>query len=275
MAGHGHSPPVLEQRAETLVNSLSRTATAVVAALALAVPVGTFAASAQAAPGGPGASAAETHDLAKKPKKGKSRVKLTLKKSAAFSHVGQPGVKITAVVKNGKRAAKGKVTFSVNGAKAGKKKLKKGKATFRMPSTNAPGSYRVTAKYKGVKKNSKIRVYNSALSLSATSFTVSKAADSFDLPALTGSVVFKDVAAKGGYVDIYQDGRNKEGSSSPFYCCMDIVADNGTFEFSGYSFLGKVQQKPVGTYTYQAFYTETPSYAEYIYSTPITVTVTP
>lgn len=257
------------------MNPFSRTATAVVAALALAVPAGAVASGAQANPGGASASAADAHAqaAAKKPKKKKSSI--ALKKSAAYSHVGQPGVKLTAVVKNGKRAAKGKVTFSVNGSKVAKKKLKKGKASFRMASTNAPGSYKVTAKYKGTKKNTKVRVYNSAIQLSQTSFTFSDATPSYELPGMTGSVVFKDSPAKEGYVDIYQDGRNKEGSSSPYYCCMASVNNDGTFQFSS-TFLGRVQDKHgPGTYTYQAFYTDGPAFDDYIYSTPITITITP
>ncbi|WP_164477732.1 Ig-like domain repeat protein [Nocardioides pantholopis] len=259
------------------MNLFSRTAAAAVTALALAIPTGTFVASAQAAPGDSVTAAANGQDSERqKPKKGKKgkKGKLSLKRSAAYSHVGQPGVKVTAVVK--KKRAKGKVTFSVNGAKARKVKLKKGKASFRLPSGNAPGTYKVTAKYKGAKKATKVRVYNSAIQLSATSFTISKSADSYDLPALTGSVVFKGTPAKKGYVDIYQDGRNKAGSSSPYYCCMASVASNGTFQFSSYTFLGEVQEKKQpGTYTYQAFYTDGPAFADYIYSTPITVTVTP
>jgi len=252
------------------VNLLSRTTAAVVTTLALTIPAGAFATSAQAAPGG--AVGSETHgqELAKKKAK-KPRIKL--KRSAAYSHVGQPGVKVTAVLK---RSAKGKVTFTVNGAKARKVKLKKGKASFRLPSTTAAGTYKVTAKYKRAKKTTKVRVYNSAIKLSATSFTISKSADSWDLPTLTGSVVFKGTPAKKGYVDIYQDGRNKAGSSSPYYCCMATVAANGTFTFGSSTFLGRVKdrQQP-GTYTYQAFYTDGPAFADYIYSTPITVTVTP
>lgn len=238
---------------------------ATVAALALTIPVGTFATSAQAAPGGTTA-AAQGQDPAEK------KAAFTLKRSAAYSHVGQRGVKVTAVF--AKKSAKGKVAFSVKGSKARKVAIKKGQAAFRLPKGKAPGVYKVTAKYKGTKKSTKVRVYNSAIQLSATSFTISKAADSWDLPGLTGSVVFKGVAAKKGYVDIYQDGKNKQGSGSPFYCCMASVGDDGTFQFSSTTFLGKVQKKQPGTYTYQAFYTDGPSFDDYIYSTPITVTVT-
>ncbi|MQW76741.1 hypothetical protein GHK92_12725 [Nocardioides sp. dk4132] len=246
------------------MNLLNRAAVATAAALAFTITAGSVVTSAHADPGT--LAAAQGQDAAEK------KAKFTLKRSAAYSHVGQRGVKVTAVLK--KKSAKGKVAFSINGSKARTVKVKKGKAAFRLPKSKAPGVYKVTAKYQGTKKSTKVRVYNSAIQLSGTSFTISKAADSWDLPALTGSVVFKGVAAKKGYVDIYQDGKNKGGSSSPFYCCMASVADNGTFQFSSLTFLGKVQEKKAGTYTYQAFYTDGPAYDDYIYSTKITVTVT-
>lgn len=253
------------------VPTIRRTATAVVAALALSVPTAALAGSAQAAPA---VSQVDQHGQALA-KKAKKKLKVKLKRSAAYSHVGQSGVKVTAVVSKGKKKAKGKVSFSVNGAAAATKKLKKGKASYQLSSSNAPGSYTVTAKYKGKKKSTTVTVYNSAISLSATEFTISKATASYDLPSLTGTVQYKDKPATSGWVDIYKDGNKKGGSSSPDYCCMDGVAADGTFEFGGYSFLGKVQELPVGDYTYQAFYTETASFAEYIYSTPIVVHVVP
>ncbi|MDF1605133.1 Ig-like domain repeat protein [Nocardioides sp. YIM 152315] len=255
------------------MNLIHRTATAVVAALALSVPTAAITATASnAAPAG--VSHADQHSQIVG-KKAKKKVKLKLKRSAKYSHVGQTGVKLTAVAKKGKKKAKGKVTFTVNGAAVAKKKLRKGKASYRLASTNAPGVYTVTAKYKGKKKSTKVRVYNSAISLSAVEFTVSQATDSWDLPAMTGTVQYKDKPANDGYVDIYKDGNKKGGSSSPDYCCMASVADNGAFEFGGYSFLAKVQEMPVGDYTFQAFYTETASFAEYIYSSPIVVHVVP
>ncbi|QWF21855.1 Ig-like domain repeat protein [Nocardioides sp. LMS-CY] len=258
------------------MNLISRTATAVVAALALSLPTAALT-SAQAAPssaGQAGATQAAQHGQAVA-KKAKKKVKVKLKRSAKYSHVGQKGVKVTAVVSKGKKKAKGKVSFTVNGTAAATKKLKKGKASYQLSSTNAPGTYSVTAKYKGKKKSTTVKVYNSAISVSATEFTISKATNSWDLPALTGTVQYKDKPATTGWVDIYKDGNKKGGSSSPDYCCMDGVAADGTFEFGGYSFLGKVQELPVGDYTYQAFYTETASFAEYIYSTPIVVHVVP
>jgi hypothetical protein len=248
---------------------LRRTAVGVVAALALAVPTSAVTVSATAAPG---ASQSEQAPLAKKKAK---KVKVALKRSSAYSHAGQAGVKVTATATKGKKKLKGKVTFLVNGTAATTSKLRKGKASYRMASTTPPGLYTVTAKYKNKKKSTKVRVYSSAISVSATAFTISASADSWDLPGLTGTVQFKDAPATKGYVDIYQNGNVKGGSSSPDYCCMAAVKAGGTFDFSGYSFLGKVQDKGPGTYSYQAFYTDDAGFDDYIYSTPITVTVTP
>jgi hypothetical protein len=55
---------------------------------------------------------------------------------------------------------------------------------------------------------------------------------------------------------------------------MATLAADGSFSFSS-TFLSDAQERGVGTWTYRAFYTETASFAEYIYSQPITVTVTP
>ncbi|GAA4756262.1 hypothetical protein GCM10023350_47280 [Nocardioides endophyticus] len=248
-----------------------RSAVGVVAALALAVPTSAVTLSATAAPG---ASQSEQAPAAKLVAKKKAKkVNVGLKRSAAYSHVGQPGVKVTATVTKGKKKLKGKVTFLVNGAAATTSKLRKGKAAYRLASTTPPGLYTVTAKYKGKKKSTEVRVYSSAISVSATTFTISASATT--LPTLTGTVQFKDAPATKGYVDIYQNGNVKDGSGSPDYCCMASVQAGGTFSFSGYTFLGKVQDKGPGTYSYQAFYTDDAGFDDYIYSTPITVTVTP
>lgn len=251
------------------MTTLRRSAVAVLASLALAVPTSAVTFTATAAPG---SSQGEHAPLAKKKAK---KVKVKLKRSAAYSHVGQPGVKVTATATKGKKKLKGKITFLVNGTAARTAKLRKGKAAYRLPSTATPGSYKVTAKYKGKKKSVKVRVYSSAISVSATAFTISASADSYDLPGLTGTVQFKDAPATKGWVDIYQNGNVKGGSGSPDYCCMAGVQAGGTFSFSSYSFLSKVQDKGPGTYSYQAFYTDDAGFDDYIYSTPITVTVTP
>ena len=139
--------------------------------------------------------------------------------------------------------------FSVNGKKVSEGEApRKGKASYRLPKGKSPGKYKVSAKYKGIKEEVRqgpgLQLCD--LALRRRSFTISKATPSYDLPSLTGSVKFKGKTAKGGYVDIYKDGKKKGGSSSPAYCCMDIVADNGTFDFSGSSFLGRVQAEVPG-----------------------------
>src|SRR5690349_19075361 len=108
------------------MNLISRTATAVVAALALSLPTAALTSAAQAAPssaGQAGASQAGQHDQAMAKKAKKKKVKVKLKRSAKYSHVGQKGVKVTAVVSKGKKKAKGKVSFTLNGAAAATKKL--------------------------------------------------------------------------------------------------------------------------------------------------------
>jgi hypothetical protein len=180
-----------------------------------------------------GVAAAEHGQLAAKAEK----PGFALKRSADYSHVGQPGVKVTAELK---KSAKGKVAFSVNGTTA-----------------------------------AKVRVYNSAIQLSGTTFTVSQE-NYTDAPPVTGSVLFKDKPASTGWVDIYQDGRNKDGVSSPYYCCDAEVLGDGTFTFMPLGFIGRVAGRHApGTYSYQAFYTDDAGFDDYIYSTPITVIVTP
>lgn len=253
------------------MNLLSRTAVAAAAAVALTVPTAAI----TTATAAPTAAQADQHSQVVAKKAKKKKVKVALKRSAAYSHAGQAGVKVTAVVTKGKKKLKGKVVFSLNGAAVRTAKLKKGQASYRLSSSNTPGTYTVTAKYKGKKKSTSIRVYSSAISLSGTAFTISAATPSYQLPELTGTVQYKDAPAKDGYVDIYQNGNVKGGSSSPDYCCMASVDGAGAFRFGGSTFLAKVQAKGPGTYSYQAFYTAGYAFADYIYSTPITVTVTP
>jgi hypothetical protein len=268
------------------MHTIRRTAVAAVAALALSVP--TAAITASTANAAPGVSQADQHSqvVAKKAKK---KLKVKLQKSKAYSHYGQDGVKVTAVVSKGKKKAKGKVTFSVSGpvASSSTKKLKKGKASFQMASTDAPGQYKVTAKYKGKKKSTSIRVYNSAIALSSTALTYSKAAidapypNSFDTlgVALSGTVNFKDAPATTGWVDIYLNGDNKGGASSPNFAGMAQVAADGTFAFKHYQFINDMEDDraavPGTTFTYYAFYTDDAGFDDYIYSAPITVTYNP
>jgi hypothetical protein len=255
------------------MNRISRTATAVVAALALSVPTAAITSAVQAAPGS--ATRADQPGQHAQPAAGKRKVKVKLKRSKAYSHYGQPGVKLTASVTRGGKKAKGKVTFLLNGAAVRTAKLKKGKASYRMASTNAPGAYTVTAKYKGKKKSTSVRVYDSALALSATEFTISKSTPQYDMPdGPSGTVRYKDNPATTGYVDIYENGNVKGGSSSPDYCCMASVNADGTFTFSLFLYNVWGAKQP-GDYTYQAFYTDGPEFADYIYSTPIIVHVVP
>ncbi|WP_181313247.1 hypothetical protein [Nocardioides campestrisoli] len=245
----------------------ARLATAAVASLALAFPIAAVTAtSASAAPANGSATAADasTDVFARKAKK-----KIKLKKAKPGTHYGLAGNKITAQVRG-----KGKVTFTVNGTKV-KKKIKKGKASFRLPAELGPGTYKVKAKYKKSKGTIKTIVWDSALNVNEANFTISLSTPSYDYPDMVGTVKFKGKTPNTGYVDIYRDGKNKGGSGSPNYCCMDGVGEGGAFSFSGSYFLGKVAENGPGTYQYRAFYTPTSSFDEYIYSQWITVTVVP
>lgn len=241
------------------------------ALLALVLPA--LSVPAQAAP----AAGLSERTSAVAPAQARGRTSLELARSAPYSHVGQKGVKLTARVTAAGKPGTGKVVFKLGKKTLEKAKLKKGKASIRLPRGLKPGKYVVTAKYKKVTKKTKVRVYDSAVRLSGVAFTVSKSASRFDHPEVTGTVKFRGKTAKTGYVDMYQGGRVKEGSSSKWYCCFATVSDDGSgsFAFSSYSFLGKVaEEKDPGTYEYQAFYTPTASYDEYIYSSVIKVTVT-
>ncbi len=244
-------------------------------AFALATPIAAVTSAASAAPSAV-ASASTTAPLAARRA---PKIKIKTNPANRATHYGQQGVKVTAVL--GKNAGKGKVKFSVDGTLVATQKVKKGKASYRMPADTAPGTHKVTAKFGKLKGSTKVIVHNSTLNLSAVEFTVSKAglADYKyveTLPDLTGSVVFKGESPSSGYVDIYENGNVKGGSSSPDYCCMDPVEAGGVFEFSSFQFLERVgEEKAPGTYQYKAFYTPTSSFAEYIYSSFITVHVTP
>ncbi|MFC7493110.1 MULTISPECIES: Ig-like domain repeat protein [unclassified Nocardioides] len=260
------------------MNLISRTATAFVAALALSVPTAAITTAANATPGA--TSQVEQHTQVAAKAKKKLKIKLS-KGKKGYSHYGQPGVKVTATVAKGKKKAKGKVTFLLNGTAVRTAKLKKGKASYQLASTTAPGSYKVTAKYKSKKKTTSVRVYNSAIAVSATSLTYSQAAiDAYQYSgtAITGTVNFKDAVATKGWVDIYKDGNIKGGSSSPDYCCMAPVGTNGAFEFSHYEFMSDLEKRgitPGTTVTYYAYYTDDAGFDDYIYSAPITVTLVP
>ncbi|WP_426247498.1 hypothetical protein [Nocardioides sp. LHG3406-4] len=242
------------------MRTITRLAAAAVAATLLAAPAVAIAP----------ANADTTAVTAQAPTQALKAKKISLKLSKKYSHYGQEGVKVTAKVKG-----KGKVKFTQNGTVIGTDKVKKGKASVRLPQTNAPGVYKIKAKWKKSVAKAKVTVYDSSLSLSGVAFTVSKSATTAP-PSLTGTVKFKGKVGTTGYVDIYKNGNVKGGSSSPDYCCMASVQDDGSFEFSGYTFLDEVAEKEApGTYSYQAFYTDDAGFDDYIYSAPITVTVVP
>src|SRR5690606_13207778 len=100
-------------------------------------------------------------------------VKMKLKRSAKGSHHGAPGVKMTAVVRKNGKAAKGKVAFFVKKKRMKVVKLKKGKAVYRLPSKLKAGKYLVRAKYGKRVAKTKVVVYNSALTVNQTKFTIS------------------------------------------------------------------------------------------------------
>jgi hypothetical protein len=242
------------------MNKLSRVVATATLALATAVPAAVVSSAAVATP--------TVTDVSERPAKKKA---IKLVKAKPGTHYGLPGNKITAKIR-----AKGKVKFYLGGDLVKKAKIKKGKAKYTLPIELAPGTYKVKAKYKKSKASIKTVVWDSALNVNQAAFTISASTPSYDLPSpsLTGTVKYKGQVATTGYVDIYLNGNVKGGNGSPDYCCMSSVAADGSFSFSS-SFLSDAQERGVGTWTYRGFYTETASFAEYIYSQPITVTVTP
>ena len=202
-----------------------------------------------------------------------SERKVRIRLSRPWSHSGQPGVLVTAHVKGG---AGGRVTFSQDGTVIGTDRVRRGKASLRLPSTNAPGVHKVMARWRGAADTARVTVHDSSLTLSAVSFQVSRAVPSHQQSALSGTVVFKGALADDGFVDIYEDGNVEGGKEGIDYCCMAPVADDGTFVFGGWNFLARVaEEKPPGTYSYTAFYTDGPAFADYVSSVPISVTVIP
>lgn len=202
------------------------------------------------------------------------RATLSLQTSAPGSHYGQVGVKITARAPGGV----GKVTFKVSGtAIKVRKRLKSGRATYRMPSDLGPGTYRVKAKIRGAKAVTRVKVYNSSLTLSDSTLTLSQSDEcKTGDPSLTGSIMFKGRAPKLGYVDLYKDGHLKAGQSSPDFLAFAKIDAGGSFAFSRCAEpWSKLRQWERGTYRLRAFYSPTPTYADYIYSSWVAVTVVP
>lgn len=164
---------------------------------------------------------------------------------------------------------KGKVKFAIDGVSAGTVKLKKRKATLSIPSSLAVGEHVVTAKVKKVKKAKvKIVSFNSTMTLATTSVTVNRA--EYEAPSITGQVVYKGSVATKGWVDTYNDdGDLTLGSASPDLLGVSSVKADGTFQIYTHDYLDFAP----GTYTMKAFFEYDAGYDEYLFGTPITVTV--
>ena len=214
-----------------------------------AVPTSAVTLSATAAPG---VSQSEHAPLAKPKAK---KVKVGLKRSATYSHVGQAGVTVTATVTKGKKKPQGQ--DHVPGQRRGRQSRSCARA--RPPTACEHQAARPLQGHGEVQGQEEVG-QDPGLQLGdlrlGDHLHDLRLGSTSTLPALTGSVQFKDAPATKGYVDIYQNGNVTGGSGSPDYCCMAAVQSGGTFSFSGYSFLGKVQDKGPGTYSYQAFYTD-------------------
>ena len=243
------------------MRSSAKLAAAVVTTIALVGPALTV--SATAAPAIHESAAAVAVDK-KKP---------TIKLKRAEKGV-QPGIgkqKITAVVNGG-----GKVKFVLEGEGVELKKkvkVKKNKAVYKVPPLGT-GTYKVKGTYSGKKAKIKFEVYDSALTVNSTTFTVS-ASDPYDTNVpLTGAVKFKGKPATQGYVDLYKDGNIKGGSSSPNLLGFGTVQPDGTFVYQYFS--TRVAEKyGVGTWSFQAYYTDGPEFSDYISSNFIVVNVVP
>ena len=247
-----------------------------VTTLALATPALTVAATAAS----DGSSNRSTHVASSVVAKKKPTIKL--KRSAKGVQPGIGKEKITAIVNGG-----GKVKFTIKGTGFKKNKnvkVKKGKAVYKVPPLGT-GTYKVSGTYNGKKAKTKFKVYNSNLAVNSTTFTFSASGDYTKYAPLTGSVLFKDKPASGGYVDIYLDGKFKGGSDSPNFLGFTSIEAGGTFNASYY--FGEQITKGTGlaggnlgafgpgTYQFQAYYTDGPEYSDYISSNFITVVVTP
>ena len=246
-----------------------------VTTLALATPALTVAATAAA----DGSSNRSTHAASVVAKKKPS---IKLKRSAKGVQPGIGKQKITAIV-NG--AGKVKFTLKGTGFKKNKNvKVKNGKAVYKVPPLGT-GTYKVSGSFQGKKAKTKFEVYNSALSVNSTTFTFSASADPSTYAPLTGSVLFKNKPADGGYVDIYLDGKFKGGSDSPNFLGFTSILPGGAFNASsGFGAQitkgsglagGNLAAFGPGTYQFQAYYTDGPEYSDYISSNFITVVVTP
>jgi len=235
-----------------------------VTTLALATPA--LAVAATAAPHGSSTTSSQVVSTVV----AKKKPTIKLKRSAKGVQPGIGKEKITAIVNGG-----GKVKFTVKGTGIKLKKnikVKNGKAVYKVPPLGT-GKYKVQGTYQGKKAKTKFKVYDSALTVNATAFTVS-ASDPYDTNVpLTGAVKFKSKPAKvGGYVDLYKDGNTKGGAESPDFLGFGTIVEGGGFTYQ-YFAKDVAVKYGVGTWNFQAFYTDDAGFDDYISSNFIVVTV--
>ena len=260
------------------MHKITKLGVAAAAAVALTVPA--LVAPVGAAAAADGISNRSAHVASSTAAKKKPSIRL--KRSAKGVQPGIGKEKVTAIVNGG-----GKVKFTLKGTgfkKHKSEKVKKGKAVFKVPPLGT-GTYKVTGSYYSKKAKTKFKVYNSNLQVNSTTFTFSASGDYTQYAPLSGSVLFKNKPATGGYVDIYLDGKFKGGSESPNFLGFTSIEPGGTFNASYYfgeqitkgSGLagGNLPAFGPGTYQFQAYYTDGPEYSDYISSNFITVVVTP
>lgn len=198
--------------------------------------------------------------------KPKNKARLSISAKNGFVHYGLTADEVKVKVKGAK---KGKIKFTLDGADAGTVKLKKRTATLAIPATLAIGEHVVKAKMKKAKsKTIKIVSYNTTMTLSTTAVTVNRATS--DAPSITGQVVYKGAVATKGYVDSYNDdGDITIGSDSPDLLTVSGVDAAGAVEIYTFDYLDYAP----GTYTMKAFFEYDAGYDEYLFGTPITITV--
>lgn len=241
------------------MNKTTRILLGAVTSLALVTPTVGLAATAQAAD-------TSTTTTVSSAKVQQAKKKLAISAAKGYVHFNLTTDTVTVKAKGFR---KGKVKFAIDGVDAGTVKLKKRKATLTIPATLPAGEHVVTAKAKKVKK-AKIKIvsYNSTMTLSATAVTVNRA--TFDAPKITGQVVYKSNVASQGWVDTYNDdGDLTVGSDSPDLLGVSSVAADGTFTLYTHDYLDMAP----GVYTMKAFFEYDAGFDEYLFGTPITVTV--
>lgn len=104
---------------------------------------------------------------------------MSLSTSAASFVQGKDPVKVVATVKSGGKKAKGKVTFYDGKKKLKTLTLKKGKATYKLPTNLKVGTHKIKAKFqpkskkvKAVSKTKSVQVFSLSLQLDNTAYTV-------------------------------------------------------------------------------------------------------